>query len=265
MTDRPTMTTRDSRILWQGGEIFVRSWVPDTVVADPVVLFHDSLGAVALWRDFPERLAQATGRRVIAYDRPGFGQSSARADVLSHGFVAQEATDIVPLLCRDLGVARFVACGHSVGGGMAVETAAHHPDRVSALVTIAAQALVEEQTRAGIRVAKQAFAQPVELDRLARYHGAKARWVVDAWTETWLSPDFADWSLDAALSQVTCPTLVIHGDGDEYGSTAQPERIAAATGGQLAILPGLGHVPHREAPDLVLDTIARFLAAPPDR
>ncbi|MGH8437583.1 MAG: alpha/beta fold hydrolase [Pseudomonas sp.] len=40
-----------------------------------MVLFHDSLGCIALWRDFPQQLSEATGREVVAYDRLGFGQS----------------------------------------------------------------------------------------------------------------------------------------------------------------------------------------------
>lgn len=66
------------------------------------------------------------------------------------------------------------------------------------------------------------------MQRLARYHGNKARWVVDAWTETWLSPDFADWSLTEKLQQVLCPTLVIHGTEDEYGSIRHHKKLQVA-------------------------------------
>lgn len=257
-TKPPAIKALDHRIPFGEGHIFARDWVGEDAGA-PILLLHDSLGAVTLWRDFPERLAQATGRRVIAYDRPGFGQSSPRSDVLSRDFVAEEAHDVIPALCEALGLTRFIACGHSVGGGMAVETAAAHPGRVAALITIAAQAFVEDRTREGIRTAKAAFADPAELDRLARHHGDKARWVLEAWTETWLSPGFADWSLSRALAGVKCPTLVMHGARDEYGSEAQPRQIAAATGGKLVILQGTGHVPHREATDLTIATIRDFL------
>ena len=48
----------------------------------PIVLFHESLGCIELWRDFPRKLSQITGREVIAYDRLGFGQSDVYSGLL---------------------------------------------------------------------------------------------------------------------------------------------------------------------------------------
>src|SRR5262249_8869851 len=128
--------------------------------------------------------------------------------------------------------------------------------------TIAAQAFVEDKTLAGIRVARGEFQDQAALAKLARYHGDKARWVVDAWTETWLSAAFADWTLDAALAAVRCPGLAGRGDGAEYGSGVHPERIAAGRG-TAHILPETGHVPHREREAVLVALIAEFLAAAP--
>ena len=123
------------------GRLSVKDWTPDASASlPPILLFHDSLGCVDLWRSFPAHLAAATARRVVAYDRLGFGRSDPHPGTLTLGFVAAEARDIVPLLLDHLGIGDFIACGHSVGGGMAVETAARFPSRCRALVTIAAQA-----------------------------------------------------------------------------------------------------------------------------
>lgn len=245
----------------EGGQMFVRLWTPanENPNLSSVLLFHDSLGSVELWRDFPERLARATGREVIAYDRLGFGRSSARSALPNLDFVAEEARDIVPELLRELGIEQVVVCGHSVGGGMAIETAAHHPQRVTALIAIAAQAFVEDKTRAGIIEAKKAFADPAVLQRLEKYHGNKAHWAVQAWTEVWLDPDFADWNVDSAVAVMSAPTLAIHGERDEYGSSEHPQRIARHTNGRVKMLPGVGHVPHRESPDLLLEAMMDFL------
>ncbi|MFT3720595.1 alpha/beta fold hydrolase [Pseudorhodoferax sp.] len=259
------MTPQDHWIATPAGRLFARSWQPAAAgAAAPLLLQHDSLGCVELWRDFPAALAGATGRRVLAYDRLGFGRSDPRAGALPPDFVAREAREQVPLVLQALAVDRFVALGHSVGGGMSVETAAAHPARCTALVTISAQAFAEDRTLAGVRAAREVFRQPDQLDRLARYHGAKARWVLDAWTETWLSPAFAGWTLDAALARLGCPVLAIHGDRDEYGSTAHPQRIAARAAGpvQQLVVEGGGHLPHREQPERVLAAVARFLAGP---
>jgi pimeloyl-ACP methyl ester carboxylesterase len=124
------------------------------------------------------------------------------------------------------------------------------------------QSFVEDRTLAGIRAARAALQQPGQVERLARYHGTKTRWVLDAWIETWLAPAFAAWSLDDDLRRVGCPTLALHGDADEYSSARHAERIAGLTRGpsHAVILNGCGHVPHREQPTRVLDEVARFLA-----
>jgi pimeloyl-ACP methyl ester carboxylesterase len=258
------MTTIDEQEFWvrtREGRLFAKSWLPgdpETAHRAPILLFHDSLGCVELWRGFPALLASATGRRIIAYDRLGFGRSDPHPGQLEFDFIAAEARHVVPQLGEQLGFTEFVACGHSVGGGMAVETAAHLRAQCQALVTIAAQAFVEDKTLDGIRVAKRDFGDAANLARLARYHGDKARWVVDSWTETWLAPEFANWNLDAPLATVRCPTLAIHGECDEYGSTDHPKRIAEGRGTTL-ILPQTGHVPHRENDRLLVEAIAEFL------
>ena len=259
------VTATDHRIGTEQGTLFARRWVPSDVrdALAPIVLFHDSLGCVELWRDFPEQLAVATRRSVVAYDRLGFGQSDEHPGRLPLTFIRDEAASVVPRLCDALGVDTIVPFGHSVGGGMAIATAARWPERCAAVVTESAQSFVEDRTRAGLEAARVEFARPGQLERLARYHGAKARWVLDAWIETWLSPEFADWRLDDDLRAVRCPALALHGDQDEYGSAEHPGRIARLTQGPATavILEGCGHVPHREQPARVLAEVAGFLAS----
>jgi pimeloyl-ACP methyl ester carboxylesterase len=245
------------------GRMLARSWQPPDERNDlaPIVLLHDSLGCIALWRDFPLLLARATGRQVIAYDRLGFGQSDQRRDKLGPDFVQDEARRFFPQLREQLGFDRFVAFGHSVGGGMAVHCAAMYATSCEALITESAQAFVEDRTRAGILEAKAMFGHGDAFERLRRYHGEKTRWVLDAWIDTWLSPAFADWSLNEVLPQVTCPTLVIHGSEDEYGSRRHPETITRLVGGmaRMEIMPGTGHVPHRENGEWVATRVASFI------
>lgn len=246
----------------EGGRLFVRSWPsPSATRAAPILLLHDSLGCVRLWRGFPARLAEATGRRVIAYDRLGFGRSDPHPGRLQPDFIPEEARTGLAAIRAAMGVREMILVGHSVGGGMAVAAGAFFGEDTQAVVTIAAQSFIEPRTISGIEAAQQAFRDPDQFARLALYHGDKAQWVLDAWTRTWLDPDFAGWTLDDPLCRLLCPILVIHGDSDEYGSEAQPERIAAKAAGraQVEILPGGGHLPHREQPDLVTRLIADFL------
>ena len=243
------------------GKLFAQDWTPLQAQGAPIVLLHDSLGCVALWRDFPAQLAQATGHRVIAYDRLGFGRSDAHPGSLRLGFVEREAQQGFAALRTYFGISDFIVFGHSVGGGMAVACAAAFASQCVGLITESAQAFVEARTLEGIHAADLQFAEPGQLQRLQRYHGNKAEWVLRAWVDNWLSEDFADWNLDAALAQVRCPLLSLHGDDDEFGSPAHPERLVALSGGAAAmqLLQGCGHVPHREQAEAVLKAVARFL------
>ncbi|MFN8721546.1 MAG: alpha/beta fold hydrolase [Rhodospirillales bacterium] len=253
--------TADHRIAIPAGSLFARSWRPAGGGAGDIVLIHDSLGCVALWRDFPGVLAAATGHRVIAWDRLGFGRSDPHPGPLPEGFVGREAEAGLRPVCAALGVGPMVLVGHSVGGGMAIAAAARMPDRVRAVVTMAAQSFVEDRTRDGIRAAEAAFRDPAQRARLERHHGRNTGWALDAWIGTWLSPAFAGWTLDADLVRVRCPVLAIHGDADEYGSTAHAARIAAGVPGPAGtlVVAGGGHFPHRERPAETADAVARFL------
>lgn len=246
------------------GKLFAREWRPAQMCDDraPIVLVHDSLGSVELWRNLPSLLAARTGRAIIAYDRLGFGSSDPYPGKLSADFVADEARTYLPALLNGLGIGKVALLGHSVGGAMAAVFAAALGDRCTALVTESAQTFTEDVTLAGIRAAKVSFAEPGQIGRLERYHGAKAQWVLDAWVETWLSQAFASWDIGNDLRKIRSPVLAIHGDNDEFGSLIHPKRIAElAPGGAVTrIIEGCGHVPHREKPDTVLQTLAEFLA-----
>lgn len=263
-----TVTASEHRIATKRGTLFAMSWQPSSyrpaAQSPTILLFHDSLGCVELWRDFPELLANTTGLRVVAYDRLGFGRSDAFPGPLPPTFILDEAELVVPRLREALRLGSIVPFGHSVGGGMAVATAARRPEVCVALVTESAQSFNEPRTLDGVRAARTAFAQPGQLERLVRYHGDKARWVLEAWTETWLAPAFANWTLDEELRDVRCPTLALHGDADEFGSALHPDRIARLVTGpaRAVLLEGCGHVPHREQPERVLEEVARFLAPP---
>lgn len=150
--------------------------------------------------------------------------------------------------------------GHSVGGGMAINIASKDSD-CKAVITVSAQSFVEDVTVKGIKNAQTMFQQPGQLERLERWHGAKAKWVLNAWIDTWLSDEFKDWSLAPAIGNVLCPVLAIHGDDDEYGSIAFPQFITERSGGssQLLIIQDCGHMPHREKPQEVRAAIGAFL------
>jgi pimeloyl-ACP methyl ester carboxylesterase len=253
------MRVTDLFIPVPGGEIFTRTWNRASDHA-PILLLHDSLGSVELWGSFPPALADATNRTVIAYDRLGFGKSAARSEPPSNNFIIEEAEIYFPRVRDELGFDDFCLFGHSVGGGMSIAIASRFQNECRAVISESAQAFIEYFTLDGIRIAKKRFANPKAFAKLERLHGEKARWVLDAWTETWLSGDFADWSLGDLLPHVKCPLLIIHGDRDDFGSRAFPEFIRDHAGGetQMELMADTGHIPHREKPEVVLELTREF-------
>ena len=248
-----------------GGCVYAKKWTPESEsTKSSLILLHDSLGSVDLWRDFPATLAEHLSRSIVAYDRLGFGQSDARGGLPSDEFIEEEATSYFPAIKERLSLQGYVLLGHSVGGSMAINIAARDPD-CQAVVTLSAQAFVEDLTIKGIREAKQMFERPGQLERLEQWHGPKAKWVLHAWTEVWLSAGFEKWSLGPTLECVRCPVLAIHGENDEYGSAAFPRFIAEKTGGRgsMLLIKNCGHMPHKEKPQETIDAVKEFLTAIP--
>jgi pimeloyl-ACP methyl ester carboxylesterase len=82
------------------------------------------------------------------------------------------------------------------------------------------------------------------------------------WNDIWLDPQFRKWNIEEYLSPILCPTLVIQGEHDEYGTLAHVEAIQSGVPGtQSLILPRCGHSPHRDQRDLTLDALSKFVAA----
>lgn len=243
------------------GKIFTKSWIQEKSSRPPIILLHDSLGCIDLWGRFPLALAEVTKRSVIAYDRLGFGKSSVRKEIPSIRFVDEEAEIYFPAIKSELKIHDFVLLGHSVGGSMALTIAAKFKNECKSVITESAQVFVEDTTIKGIQMAKERFKNPEAIEKLKKLHGEKASWVLKAWVDVWLSPDFASLNLKEVLPKIKCPILAIHGENDEYGSKRFPETICQYSGGrsQMEVIADCGHVPHREKKEIVLNLVNLFL------
>ncbi|MFD2265360.1 alpha/beta fold hydrolase [Lacibacterium aquatile] len=225
-----------------------------------IVLLHEALGTIALWRDFPQALADATGLPVLTYERHGHGSSEQPLQARDAAYLAYEGEEILPRLLSLAGITRPVLVGHSDGGTIALHYAARFPGKPLAVVTMAAHVFVEEETLAGIRAAVTAYDDGLR-SRLEKYHGGNTDWVFAAWSKSWLAPWYRDWNIEAILPQIACPTLVIQGEGDEYGTAAQVDAICRGIGATARplLLSDCAHQPHREAREAVLSAIHAFL------
>jgi pimeloyl-ACP methyl ester carboxylesterase len=228
----------------------------------PIVLLHEGLGSLGLWRAFPQQLQQATGRRIVAFSRHGHGRSQPPPTPRTPAFFHQEALDVLPQLLVGLDAAEPILLGHSDGGSIALIHAGHHP--VTGLVTLAAHVFVEDVSVRAIERTRRSYYEDGLRERMARHHDDPDV-AFHGWCDVWLDPEFArTWDLVPDARAITAPTLVIQGADDAYGSLEQVQRIAGAVGGPVTrlIVPG-GHSCHLEQPDAVTAAITAFAAALP--
>jgi pimeloyl-ACP methyl ester carboxylesterase len=227
----------------------------------PLVLLHEGLGSVGLWRGFPEALQAATGRRVLAFSRFGHGRSEPPPRPRTPAFFHEEAFDVLPALLAEHDAGEPVLVGHSDGGSIALIHASRHP--VTGLVLLAPHVVVEERTVAAIRRTRESYEDGGLRERMVRHHDDPdaAFW---GWCGVWLDPTFRDWTLEAEAGDVTAPTLLIQGADDPYGTLDQIDRVQARVRGPVRrlVLPG-GHAPHAEHEDAVIRAVAALAAALP--
>lgn len=221
-----------------------------------VVLLHEGLGSVGLWRDFPQALNAATGRRVVAFSRFGHGRSDPPRAPRTPAFFHEEADDVLPELLAQLDAPEPLLVGHSDGASIALVHAARHP--VSGVALLAPHVFLEDSMVPPIHVTRRAFEEGGLRERLARHHDDPDA-AFHGWCDVWLDPAMRDWSLEAEAAAVAAATLLIQGAEDEYASLAQLDRIEALVRGPVSrlVVPG-GHSPHLDQSDRVVAAIADF-------
>jgi pimeloyl-ACP methyl ester carboxylesterase len=228
----------------------------------PLVFMHEGLGSVAMWRDFPARVAAATGSRTVVYSRYGHGRSSRRTAPYTPRFMHDEALSIFPALRATLRIERPVLIGHSTGASMALIHAGTRDSDVAGIVAMAPLAFVEEFNLDSIRNAGTLYATTGMREKLARYHD-DVDGVFRGWNDIWLHPDFRAWSIEQDMAGIRCPLLAILGEDDDYSTPAQIaaiERAAVhAPSFDFLRLADCRHAPHRDQEAIVLEAIVRFV------
>jgi pimeloyl-ACP methyl ester carboxylesterase len=233
--------------------------------ASLVVFLHEGLGSVAMWRDFPQRLCEATRMRGLVYSRPGYGRSTPRLAQERWGldFMHRQAHEVLPALLDALAIDRRDSApwllGHSDGASIALLHAAQWPDAVSGVIAMAPHVFVEDVSIASIQQARHNYLHTDLKQRLARYHddADSAFW---GWNDIWLHPPFRRWNIVDEIASITAPLLAVQGLDDEYGTLEQIHAIQRRVPhAELVELADCGHSPHRDQPAAVIDAVTRFV------
>ncbi len=237
----------------------------------PVVLLHPFPFDRRYWAAMAHALAEA-GNRVITVDAHGFGDSTATGPFT----IADLADDVAALLDRR-GLARAAVVGMSMGGYAALAFAAHHPQRLAALVLADTRAAADSpevrRGRADAIALVEGSGVPVYLDRslprllspdVAPAVMAQAR----ALAETRAAPILAGIAAlrdrpdrTAELPAIRCPTLVLGGAREQVVPPDEMRAMSAAIpGGRFVVIDGAGHLASLEAPEPFTAAVRGFLA-----
>lgn len=243
-----------------------------------VVLLHGFGSSLHTWEPWAQALAGT--HRVIRYDLPGAGLTGADP---TGDYSDERGMQVLLALLDQLGVARASVVGHSMGGRLAFRFAATHPGRVDKLVLVApdgfaspgfeydkapdvpalARLMRHALPKALLRMSLEPAYADTRLmtdDTVTRYH------------DMMLAPGVRDALLarmeqmmlrepTAVLSTIRAPTLLLWGDRDAMIPVANAQDyLRAMPDARLVTLPGVGHLPHEEAPAASLPAVQAFLA-----
>lgn len=255
-------TDTDLRITAGGKSLEARCYGPKPGEAPTIVLLHEGLGCVSLWRDFPGKLAEATGHGVLVYSRAGYGQSDPDERPFPLDYMTRHAIDVLPAVLDAIGFREGVLLGHSDGASIAAIYAGSVQDhRVRGLVLVAPHFFTEPGQLRSIAAAGEAFEAGELRDRLARHH-ADVETAFKGWNEAWLHPDFEAWNIEEVIDYFRIPVLAVQGTQDQYGSRAQLDVIAARSYApvDIELIEGAAHAPFLDRPEETMAVIAEFVA-----
>ncbi len=225
-----------------------------------LVFLHEGLGSVALWKRFPDAVADATGCRTLVYSRYGYGRSDPLQEPRGVDYMHREALEVLPEVLDALSIRAPVLVGHSDGASIALIHAGASGREVRGVVAMAPHVFVEEVSITSIAAAKVAFETTDLPARLGRYHDDVVS-TFRGWNDIWLHPDFRGWNIEACLAGVRCPVLLIQGEDDEYGTLAQLDAVArqVPASARSVTLARCRHSPHVDQKEATLAAIETFV------
>lgn len=259
-----------------GTRLHVRDSGPKAARA--LILLHGFGSSLHTWDSWAADLS--ADHRVVRIDLPGAGLSDPDA---TGEYTDARGLQLLGALMDRLGIARASLVGHSMGGKLAWRFAAEHPGRVDKLVLVSPAGFASPgrsygsrpQVGATVRLLRYALPKPLLRMNLAAAYGEPGRLtdaVVTRYHDLVLAPGVRDAMIarmeqgepvdpEPLLRRIKAPTLLLWGESDRMIPVGNAEdyrrNLPTST---LVALPGLGHVPHEEAPVVSLEPVRSFLA-----
>lgn len=229
----------------------------------PLLFLHGGLGSVELWRDFPNVVVDRTKHPGLVYSRYGNGWSDPLTDTRGVDYMHEEALTVLPEIVERMLDDPPIIVGHSDGASIAlIYAGAGHP--VKGLVLIGPHVFVEDESIESIAAIDDEFGESDLVERMAMYHTDPEK-TFRGWADIWLSSAFRSWNIEEYLPGVTCPTLLIQGDADQYGTLRQLDAVETGSPASATrvVVPGAAHSPHLTDPEPVTDAVVEFVGSLP--
>ena len=255
--------TKIGNVTIEGHDIHYE-WINSKLIEEgkPLIIFlHHGLGSVKQWGDFPQKISNVMQFPALVYDRLGYGKSSAITQKRDSTYLHYEALTMLPQLIEKLNITnKIILFGHSDGATIVLIYAAHHSEKLIAVVSEAPHVIIEDVSISGIHDTINDYEQGKLKPLLAKYHGEKTDSMFDGWALTWTNVLQKDWSIIEEMASITTPLMVIYGDKDEYGTIEQVNVIkkAVKTKVEAAIINGCAHFPHKEKEEEITNLVVDF-------
>ena len=245
----------------QGKKLEYACYGPAPGEASTIIMLHEGLGCVELWRDFPQKLSDATGCGVFVFSRAGYGQSDPTGLPRPVTYMTDEAVNILPQVLDVIGFKTGLLLGHSDGATIvAIYGGSIVDHRVRSLILIAPHFFTEPSGLATIKDVKSSYETGDLKQRLSKYHKDVDN-AFYGWNDIWLHSEFKDWDVSDVIDYWRIPVLVFQGNQDPYGTNAQITEIETRIYSplELVMLDDCFHLPQFEKPSETLGAITEFM------
>jgi len=270
----------------------LRYWVAGS--GPPVVILHGGpgIGVAYLLSELDSPGFPPEGLQWVAYDQRASGRSTGAEDLSQ--ITMDRFVEDLEAVRQATGQERMALLGHSFGGLLAMHYAIRYPEHVAAMILLdpdpASQELwaqhdsiIEARLTDEDRMIMTAMssgvnweADPVTtenyyLARFQAYFGRReaavrlrlglAQGVYGNFPKTAaaMRASLGNWDIFDELAGLDVRTLIVTGDQSVFPLAAHERLAAALPRSELVVLPGVGHFPHMEAPDVFAEVASRFL------
>tara|TARA_B100000579_G_scaffold431119_1_gene445660 strand:- start:458 stop:1228 length:771 start_codon:yes stop_codon:yes gene_type:complete len=230
-------------------------------VAPTLIFLHEGLGSVSMWKDFPQKLSRQTGCGALVYSRFGYGKSEKCELPRPLNFMHEEGLEVLPEIIELCGIKKYILVGHSDGASIALIFAGSaSANKLLGIVNEAPHVFCESITISSIQKLRENFNSGNLRERLNKHHKDVDR-TFNGWADVWLNNKFFKWNIESFLPRIKVPNLIIQGNNDEYGTSAQVQAILLRSAGSVktCFLENCGHSPHHEQQSKTLQVMTEFV------